>query len=193
MECGRAEIQHWMIGKGIDVRVHNSEWLLDELMLEGRRSYSPLLSRDACCGGKVHLSDCMCIQLVVDGGCRVCVAKGCTLYTELKDLLITRDEKWFIITEGKEQNSAATQRHNELRERFATPPIATIGVATHNSAKVVEEQRAAIALRLCIQNVVRRCTTVNWCQTGFRREQRTYGVPEGGRNRQHYEWMVNGL
>ncbi|KRY54235.1 hypothetical protein T03_9919 [Trichinella britovi] len=26
----------------------------------------------------------------------------------------------------EEQNSAATQRHNELRERFATPPIATV-------------------------------------------------------------------
>ncbi|KRX34241.1 hypothetical protein T05_2873 [Trichinella murrelli] len=38
---------------------------------------------------------------VVDGGWRVCVAKGYPLYTELNDLLITRDEKWFIITEGK--------------------------------------------------------------------------------------------
>ncbi|KRZ95752.1 hypothetical protein T08_10305 [Trichinella sp. T8] len=120
MECGRAEIQHWMIGKGIDVRVHNSEWLLDELMLEGRRIDAGSAGVLACCGGKVHLSDCMCIQLgekrgvrvyysdqvvdlirVADGGCRVCVAKGCPLYTELKDLLITRDEKWFIITEGK--------------------------------------------------------------------------------------------
>ncbi|KRZ83539.1 hypothetical protein T08_14082 [Trichinella sp. T8] len=78
-------------------------------------------------GVRVYYSDQVVDLIrVADGGCRVCVAKGCPLYTELKDLLITRDEKWFIITEGKEQNSAATQRHNELRDRFATPPIATV-------------------------------------------------------------------
>ncbi|KRX70373.1 hypothetical protein T06_14683, partial [Trichinella sp. T6] len=35
-------------------------------------------------------------------------------------------EEWNIFSIIPEQNSAATQRHNEPRERFATPPIATL-------------------------------------------------------------------